>query len=459
MVRACDACATLARRVEALRRELETRDDMVGAVQAQCRADVEHARATTAEALENARTSARALEDERRVRIEMRERLAETESALAREREETAASARDADAAASAREDALRRELEDVASKLAVLNARGDALACETPGRSPSAASVAKKVAAVERRARSGMERRRDELVEFLRRERRVNARMRVRSSREVVDVGSSEEETEATNAHRAAVAFGVRSGEGFRAIFELMRRVLDVLDRSVELARVHDADEGEDGDGVVDAQSWSRAAADLRDPDPSLELLSQWIDGVRSDDWDNGDELSKLAARAGSTARAMVFALKRAANAAAAKELELADSYVLAEEAAQVYKLHLAQAESRAFLAEKRAIAAEEASETMAELCADARRSAEASASLAERAERELRRRESELTVREIAAKTGVHFDVINAAARPPLRSRPMAPFPTPPPSALAERRRDENIQPPSGARLFADD
>jgi hypothetical protein len=124
-----------------------------------------------------------------------------------------------------------------------------------------------------------------------------------------VVDVGSSEEETEETNVHRAAAAFGVRSGEGYRAIFELMRRVLDVLNRSFELARVHDADEGEDGDGVVDAQSWSRAAADLRDPDPSLEFLSQWIDGVRSDDWDDGDQLSKL------TARATVFALKRAEN------------------------------------------------------------------------------------------------------------------------------------------------
>jgi hypothetical protein len=106
MVRVCDACTTLARRVEALRRELETRDDMVGAVQAQYRADVEHARATLAEALEDARSSARALEVERRMRIEVSERLVRAESELAREREETAASARDADAAASAREEA-----------------------------------------------------------------------------------------------------------------------------------------------------------------------------------------------------------------------------------------------------------------------------------------------------------------------------------------------------------------
>jgi hypothetical protein len=104
MVRVCDACTTLARRVEALRRELETWDDMVGAVQAQCRADVEHARATLAEALEDARSSARALEVERRMRIEVSERLVRAESELAREREETAASARDTNAAASARD-------------------------------------------------------------------------------------------------------------------------------------------------------------------------------------------------------------------------------------------------------------------------------------------------------------------------------------------------------------------
>lgn len=97
-------CTTLARRVEALRRELETRDDMVGAVQAQYRADVEHARATLAEALEDARSSARALEVERRMRIEVSERLVRAESELAREREETAASARDTNAAASARD-------------------------------------------------------------------------------------------------------------------------------------------------------------------------------------------------------------------------------------------------------------------------------------------------------------------------------------------------------------------
>ena len=103
-MRVCDACTTLARRVEALRRELETRDDMVGAVQAQCRADVEHARATLAEALEDARSSARALEVERRMRIEVSERLVRAESELAREREETAASARDTNAAASARD-------------------------------------------------------------------------------------------------------------------------------------------------------------------------------------------------------------------------------------------------------------------------------------------------------------------------------------------------------------------
>ena len=362
-----------------------------------------------------------------------------------------------------ARAAAARRALEDVDARLPAVDARGGVMAREEPpGRSPSAASVAEKVALAELRARSGTERRRDELAEFLRRERRANASARGRTSREV-DAGACDVETEETSAHRAAVEFGVRSGEGYRAVVELTRRALDALERSVELARVDDAVEIEDEDGIVTARSWSRAAADLRDPDPALELLSRWIDGALSDDWDDGGELSatlrELATRVGSVTRSVVFALKRAANAAAANERELEESYVLAEEAAQVYKLHLAQAESRAFLAEKRAIAAEEASETMAELCADARRSAEASASLTERAERELRRRESELAVREIAAKTGVDFDVIDAAVRRPLHSRPMAPFPTPPPSALVERRRDENVQPPPRARLFADD
>ena len=121
--------------------------------------------------------------------------------------------------------------------------------------------------------------------------------------------------------------------------------------------------------------------------------------------------------------------------------------AFSVADDAAQVYRLHLAQAESRASMAERRASAAEDAMETMSALCSDARRDAEAASRAAERDRRELRRRESELAMRRALASSSENpehplvspLKSTVIAATPVRTHRPMAPFPTPPRDSAA--------------------
>ena len=269
-----------------------------------------------------------------------------------------------------------------------------------TPGRSPSAASFATKVALAEARARGDVERRRDELAEFFasrakgwerargrggggggrrwgrgRRRRRTRAR---RGDADDVGYGASDDGDASlgTDARRAAVEWGVAQSEAYSTVVELMKRVMMVLERASELASVDDAAGPTDEDDVEARRSWSAAAADLRDPDPTLEQLVRWLEAVELvDDEEHAVALRELMARMCASTRAVVFSLKRAVSAAAEAREETSEAYAIAEEAAEVYRLHLAQAESRATMAERRAVAAEEATDTITELCADARR------------------------------------------------------------------------------------
>ena len=164
----------LERRARALREELESRDGMLEAVQTQAKMDVEDARRERDEARREAKA-------EKTMRMEA---AAMALTALeAKARSEAAMEARDE---ATPREGEARRELDDAEARLKraeeAVRARGagDGDVALTPGRSPSAASFAKKVALVEARVRGDVERRRDELLSFLRRERKGgNARGR----------------------------------------------------------------------------------------------------------------------------------------------------------------------------------------------------------------------------------------------------------------------------------------
>ncbi|ABO95789.1 predicted protein [Ostreococcus lucimarinus CCE9901] len=377
----------LERRARALREELESRDGMLEAVQTQAKMDVESARRERDEARREAKA-------EKTMRMEA---AAMALTALeAKARSEAAMEARDE---ATPREVEMRRELEDAEARLKraeeAVRARGagDGDVALTPGRSPSAASFAKKVALVEARVRGDVERRRDELLRFLRRERKGgNARGRGGGGGGGGDGGADEVDVErargaatpttsdtasddgdaslGTDARGAAVEWGVAQSEAYSTVVELMKRVMMVLERASELASVDDAAMSTDEDDVETKRSWSAAAADLRDPDPTLEQLVRWLEAVELvDDEEHAVTLRELMARMCALTHAVVFSLKRAVSAAAEAREETSEAYAIAEEAAEVYRLHLAQAESRATMAERRAVAAEEATETITEL------------------------------------------------------------------------------------------
>ena len=143
----------LERRARALREELESRDGMLEAVQTQAKMDVEDARRERDEARREAKA-------EKTMRMEA---AAMALTALeAKARSEAAMEARDE---ATPREGEARRELEDAEARLkraeeaARARGAGDGDVALTPGRSPSAASFAKKVALVEARVRVESER------------------------------------------------------------------------------------------------------------------------------------------------------------------------------------------------------------------------------------------------------------------------------------------------------------
>ena len=460
----------LERRVGALRDELASRDGMLEAVQAQARADVEDARRARDDAMKEARAEKTMRLEAAAMALTALEAKARLERALdeatprdvERTREVDALDARPTRAEAAAR--ARGEEIGEVGL---------------TPGRSPSAASFATKVALAEARARGDVERRRDEALRFLRRERR-GGRARGRGGGggggdggvDDVDVerargaatpttsdGASDDGDASlgTDARRAAVAWGVAQSEGYSTVVELVKRVMMVLERASELASVDDAAGPTDEDDVEARRSWSSAAADLRDPDPTLEQLVRWLEAVELvDDEEHAVALRELMARMCASTRAVVFSLKRAVFAAAEAREETSEAYAIAEEAAEVYRLHLAQAESRATMAERRAVAAEEATDTITELCADARRDAEASARAAERSRRELRRRESELAVREIHARTTARESPTRASEIAPPARAGLAPFPTPPPkSSRADDAADPTLRELQNLRL----
>jgi len=463
--------ATLERRARALRDELASRDAMLEAVQAQCKLDVESARAEREAAnaraeeersmrLEAAAMAVCALEEKQRLEEEL-ETMGETTRALERQLEAARAEARTTEETTSTREHALEKKLKEVSERLSRaeigMRAVGSETPAPTPGRSPSEASFAKKVAMAEARARGNMEKQREELLQFLHRERRRGVERRVRgrdvdtasSSDEDEDVYEDNEDDDAgEGTKKSAVEWGIERSEVYMAMSELLQRLCDVLERANELATVTNADALVSAEDDVDtnddfpARSWATAAADLRDPDPTLERLVRWLENVdEAKTLDASSTLPELASRVSAAAHAVVFSLRRAVSAAATHESQTHEAYAIAEEAAEVYRLHLAQAESRASMAELRAAAAEEAAETITELCADARRHADASAKLAESSRRELRRRETELALREITAATtnasspsrASVADALGARTPDRVRARALAPFPTP--------------------------
>ena len=169
--------ATLERRARALRDELASRDVMLEAVQTQCKLDVESARE------ERDAANARA-EEERSMRLEAAamavcalEEKQRLEEELARASETSRAEAETLAAATSTRERELEKTLEELSERLARaevgMRAAGSETPAPTPGRSPSGASFAKKLAIAEARARGNMEKQREELLQFLHRERR----------------------------------------------------------------------------------------------------------------------------------------------------------------------------------------------------------------------------------------------------------------------------------------------
>lgn len=462
--------ATLERRARALRDELASRDAMLEAVQAQCKLDVESARAEREAAnaraeeersmrLEAAAMAVCALEEKQRLEEEL-ETMGETTRALERQMEAARAEAQTTEETTSTRERELEKKLEEVSERLARaeigMRAVGSETPAPTPGRSPSEASFAKKVAMAEARARGNMEKQREELLQFLHRERRRGVERRGRgrdaaaasSSDEDVYDEDDDEDDAGEGTKKSAVEWGIERSEAYTAMSELLQRLCDVLERANELATVTNADALVSAEDDVDstddfpARSWATAASDLRDPDPTLERLVRWLENVdEAKTLDASSTLPELASRVSAAAHAVVFSLRRAVSAAATHESQTHEAYAIAEEAAEVYRLHLAQAESRASMAELRASAAEEAAETITELCADARRHADASAKLAESSRIELRRRETELALREITAATtnasspsrASVADALGARTPDRVRARALTPFPTP--------------------------
>ena len=467
--RAASASEDVERRVQALRMEIASRDAMLEAVQAQTRMDVEHARRERDDALE-------ALRKEKRARDDALEALCATNAVNASMKEELealraregATSAREAEAREALAEATARLSAAESACEHANVKCGGQAFVAPTPGRSPSAVPLKKKVAMLEARARDDFARRKEELERFLTREKARHhnpGRHELASSTTVSmamtstgDVAASpasareswtrdESDVDASSpasARDVTLAWGIARSEALEGILELIERACVVLERSAGQVRVREADvvDVEDDDEDVEPRSWEDVARDLRDPDAALESLTQWIDECNSGE--NHVEHHDVMIRVSSAVHHAIFALKRSAGAAAASARETREALALADEASQMFRLRLAQAETTAKLALSRATAAEDANETISRLASDARREADASAKIAEAARRDLKRRESELAIRELSSKLSIDGSLTTPYSPSPSH-RAMAAFPTPD----ANRSVGENLSP----------
>jgi hypothetical protein len=460
----------LERRVRALETELASRDAMLDAVQKQAKSD-------TCAAFEARDRAVRAMETERAAKVRAMEACAEATAkmqAMEAEMEAARASAGER----TKREDELREALERATERLQATERairaaagtveegeNGELVVAPTPGKSPSAMSFRKKIAAAEARCRNQVAAQRREILDFLHRERRggvvLGGAAAAAEECEENDDDIDDEGTPAAGSsgrNNAALEWGIARSEGLDALLELVARVSNVLERAIDVSSTVDADDDistddDDEESRANRKTWADAAREFRNPDAELERLAAWL--TTAADIVSGDELRAAMSRACAAAHRITFALKRACVAAADRDARVAEAFSVADEAAQVYRLHLAQAESRASMAERRASAAEDAMQTMSALCSDARRDAEAASRAAERDRRELRRRESELAMRRTLASSSenpehplvspLKSSVI--AATPVRTHRPMAPFPTPP--------RDSAVDSPALAEL----
>jgi hypothetical protein len=460
----------LERRVRALETELASRDAMLDAVQKQAKSD-------TCAAFEARDSAVRAMETERAAKVRAMEACAEATAkmqAMEAEMEAARASAGER----TKREDELREALERATERLQATERairaaagtveegeNGELVVAPTPGKSPSAMSFRKKIAAAEARCRNQVAAQRREILDFLHRERRggvvLGGAAAAAEECEENDDDIDDEGTPAAGSsgrNNAALEWGIARSEGLDALLELVARVSNVLERAIDVSSTVDADDDistddDDEESRANRKTWADAAREFRNPDAELERLAAWL--TTAADIVSGDELRAAMSRACAAAHRITFALKRACVAAADRDARVAEAFSVADEAAQVYRLHLAQAESRASMAERRASAAEDAMQTMSALCSDARRDAEAASRAAERDRRELRRRESELAMRRTLASSSenpehplvspLKSSVI--AATPVRTHRPMAPFPTPP--------RDSAVDSPALAEL----
>ena len=444
--------------MRALETELASRDAMLDAVQKQAKSD-------TRAAFEARDSAVRAMETERAAKVRAMEACAEATAkmqAMEAEMEAARASAGER----TKREDELREALERATERLQATERairaaagtveegeNGELVVAPTPGKSPSAMSFRKKIAAAEARCRNQVAAQRREILDFLHRERRggVVVGGAAAAEEEEGEENADDIDDEGTPAagssgrNNAALEWGIARSEGLDALLELVARVSNVLERAIDVSSTVDADDDistddDDEESRANRKTWADAAREFRNPDAELERLAAWL--TTAADLVSGDELRAAMSRACAAAHRITFALKRACVAAADRDARVAEAFSVADEAAQVYRLHLAQAESRASMAERRASAAEDAMQTMSALCSDARRDAEAASRAAERDRRELRRRESELALRRALASSSENpehplvspLKSTVIAATPVRTHRPMAPFPTPP-------------------------
>lgn len=460
------SAAALERRVRALETELASRDAMLDAVQEQAKSD-------TRAAFEARDDAVRAMETERAAKVRAMEACAEA-TAKMRTMEAEMEAARASAGERTKREDELREALERATERLQATERairaaagtveegeNGELVVAPTPGKSPSAMSFRKKIAAAEARCRNQVAAQRREILDFLHRERRGvgGGGVSAEEEGEENDDDNDDIDDEGTPAagssgrNNAALEWGIARSEGLDALLELVARVSNVLERAIDVSSMVDANDDaistddDDEESRANRKTWADAAREFRNPDAELERLAAWL--TTAADLVSGDELRAAMSRACAAAHRITFALKRACVAAADGDARVAEAFSVADEAAQVYRLHLAQAESRASMAERRASAAEDAMQTMSALCSDARRDAEAASRAAERDRRELRRRESELAMRRALASSSsenpehtlvspLKSTVI--AATPVRTHRPMAPFPTPPRSSAVD-------------------
>ena len=265
----------------------------------------------------------------------------------------------------------------------------------------------------------------------------------------------SADEEIDAGDGRKkSAVEWGIERSEAYTAMSELLQRLCDVLERANELATVEDAPSSSGGRP-------RRGHAGGRDGRPTREIV---VDGGSRPSRPRSDaRASRALARErgrGENARRVGDALRTSRLAfrrprTPSSSLSDAPSpprqrtnprpmrRTLSPRRPPKCTVCISPRRSRsASMAELRATAAEEAAETVTELCADARRHADASAKLAEssrgsfndarpssRFARSPPRRPA--CRRRLAAVP--RADVLGERAADRVRARALAPFPTP--------------------------